>query len=339
MIKQIFKKIIEPYIPISLFLTLLTITGIWIAGGILLNNSFKELLPIYWIGYLIWLVSIIMSITLTVSRFKKVQNDLDNITWPVHRLKSKIRAVRSDLQVSILDLKKSLLEELAPINRQSAIESLHRFSDQEDLQTRAAIIGKLSPSSAFQLLSKFPEEGQLEIMSALAKISMVPVKQIGEINDKMNATLGFGFPDNTDIASGLAAVVRILRLVPVQFERKVCDYIENEDKQLATSIRNRVNAFEELTKYPDWAVQILLKKLESKLLCQALKGANQELREKFYHNMSAQAHNMLQDELDYMGNISQREISEAQYMVMEIVSQLEESGEINRADVADQETF
>lgn len=264
---------------------------------------------------------------------------MDNITWPVHRLKSKIRAVRSDLQVSILDLKKSLLEELAPINRQSAIESLHRFSDQEDLQTKAAIIGKLSPSSAFQLLSKFPEEGQLEIMSALAKISMVPVKQIGEINDKMNATLGFGFPDNTDIASGLAAVVRILRLVPVQFERKVCDYIENEDKQLATSIRNRVNAFEELTKYPDWAVQILLKKLESKLLCQALKGANQELREKFYHNMSAQAHNMLQDELDYMGNISQREISEAQYMVMEIVSQLEESGEINRADVADQETF
>ena len=60
----------------------------------------------------------------------------------------------------------------------------------------------------------------------------------------------------------------------------------------------------------------------------ALKTSSEEVEEKIYNNMSQRAANMLQEDIEYMGPVRLREVEEAQQKIVNVIRQLEESGEI-----------
>ena len=60
----------------------------------------------------------------------------------------------------------------------------------------------------------------------------------------------------------------------------------------------------------------------------ALKGATEELRAKFFKNMSKRAAEMLQEDMDYMGPVRVKDVEESQQKVVNVVRGLEEAGEI-----------
>ena len=60
----------------------------------------------------------------------------------------------------------------------------------------------------------------------------------------------------------------------------------------------------------------------------ALKGATEELRGKFFKNMSKRAAEMLQEDMDYMGPVRVKDVEDSQQKVVNVVRSLEEAGEI-----------
>ena len=60
----------------------------------------------------------------------------------------------------------------------------------------------------------------------------------------------------------------------------------------------------------------------------ALKGATEELKAKFFKNMSKRAAEMLKEDMDYMGPVRVKDVEEAQQKVVNVVRGLEEQGEI-----------
>ena len=60
----------------------------------------------------------------------------------------------------------------------------------------------------------------------------------------------------------------------------------------------------------------------------ALKGATEELRSKFFRNMSKRAAEMLKEDMDYMGPVRVRDVEESQQKVVNVVRALEDTGEI-----------
>ena len=60
----------------------------------------------------------------------------------------------------------------------------------------------------------------------------------------------------------------------------------------------------------------------------ALKGATEELRGKFFKNMSKRAAEMLQEDMDYMGPVRVKDVEDSQQKVVNVVRALEEAGEI-----------
>ncbi|MNY59044.1 Flagellar motor switch protein FliG [compost metagenome] len=60
----------------------------------------------------------------------------------------------------------------------------------------------------------------------------------------------------------------------------------------------------------------------------ALKGAQQELRDKFIRNMSTRAGEMLREDLEALGPVRVSQVEAEQKAILQVVRRLAESGEI-----------
>ena len=76
------------------------------------------------------------------------------------------------------------------------------------------------------------------------------------------------------------------------------------------------------------AIQTLLQKVDKKELALALKGANDQVKEVFFANMSARAGKMLKDDMEAMGPVRLKDVDEAQGRMVSTAKDLAARGEI-----------
>ena len=78
----------------------------------------------------------------------------------------------------------------------------------------------------------------------------------------------------------------------------------------------------------DRSLQRVLREIELKELGLALKGATEDLRSKFFKNMSKRAAEMLKEDMEFMGPVRVKDVEESQQKIVNVVRSLEEAGEI-----------
>ena len=86
--------------------------------------------------------------------------------------------------------------------------------------------------------------------------------------------------------------------------------------------------FEDLRRVSDTALRLILRLVSKDLhsLALALRGASEETREKIFRNLPEEILQMLQDEMDTLGEISAKDVEEGQRRVMMIIRRLENEG-------------
>jgi flagellar motor switch protein FliG len=107
------------------------------------------------------------------------------------------------------------------------------------------------------------------------------------------------------------------------------DKIESEDPQVAGEIQRLMFLFDDLVNIQDKDLQKVLREIDRKDLVLALKTADEKLRNKIFANMSERASDLLKEELQYMGMVKLKEVEAAQSRIIEVVKNLEETGEIS----------
>ena len=83
-----------------------------------------------------------------------------------------------------------------------------------------------------------------------------------------------------------------------------------------------------ITNLDDRAVQKWLREADQSDLAKALRGADDEVRDKVFRNMSRRAAAMLQEDMDFMGPVRRKDIIEAQKKLVNILFMLNEEGSI-----------
>ena len=76
------------------------------------------------------------------------------------------------------------------------------------------------------------------------------------------------------------------------------------------------------------AIQLILREIQSESLIVALKGANEELREKIFKNMSQRAAEMLREDLEAKGPVRVSEVEAEQKEILKVVRRLADEGQI-----------
>ena len=141
---------------------------------------------------------------------------------------------------------------------------------------------------------------------------------------KLSSVMGQDFT----MAGGIDAVVSLVNSADRTTERNIMEYLEENDPELAEEIKKRLFVFEDIMRLDDRSLQRVMREVDLKELSLALKGATEELKSKFFKNMSKRAAEMLQEDMDFMGPVRVKDVEEAQQKVVNVVRGLEEQGEI-----------
>ena len=127
---------------------------------------------------------------------------------------------------------------------------------------------------------------------------------------------------------GVQSVAEILNAVDRATEEEVLSEIEEDSAQMAEDIRNLMFVFEDCKNIDDKGIREVIRETQQEDLILALRGASDELKEKFFRNMSERAANMIREELEYMGPTKLSDVEGAQQNIVKVVRRLEAENKV-----------
>jgi flagellar motor switch protein FliG len=197
----------------------------------------------------------------------------------------------------------------------------------EHPQTLALVLGHLESGNAAEVIQKLPSGVRAEVLMRLARLESVPLDMLYEVDkvlqDQLKAMGGEG-----QKVGGVQSVAEILNAVDRSTEEEVLSDIEEESAQMAEDIRELMFVFEDIKNIDDRAVRELLKEISNDDLTLALKGASEDLQQKFFKNLSERAAGMIQEDLEIMGPVRLSDVENAQRSIVREVRRLEAEGRI-----------
>lgn len=211
--------------------------------------------------------------------------------------------------------------------RRTDPKQLLTFIRDEHPQTIALVLTYLVPEQAALILSSLPPERQSDIARRVAVMERISPEVVKEVERVLERKLSMVAQQDQTVG-GLKTLVNILNRVDRSTEKTILEELEVSDPDLADEIRKQMFVFEDIVKLHDAAIQRVLREVDTKDLARAMRGANEEVNERIFKNMSKRAADMLRDEIQYMGPIRLREVEEAQQKIVQIIRRLDETGEI-----------
>jgi flagellar motor switch protein FliG len=207
-------------------------------------------------------------------------------------------------------------------------QQLLSFIQNEHPQTIALILSYLSPEQSAQILGGLPPSAQWDVTRRIAKMDRITPEVLREVERVLERKLSTIMGQDFTIAGGIDAVVNLINRVDRGTERNIIEALEEQDPELAEEIKKRLFMFDDIGSMDDRSLQRVLRDVDMKDLGLALKGASEDLRSKFFKNMSKRAADMLREDMEFMGPVRVRMVEEAQQKIVNAVRQLEEAGEI-----------
>jgi len=196
----------------------------------------------------------------------------------------------------------------------------------EHAQLVALILAHVPAAQSANIVAKLPPAMAADAMRRLAHLGHVDTTILHSLEEVLESMLTVTAPLET--TGGIDHIVPILNASDPATERTVLDQLSLLDADLAESIRNELFTFEDLQKLDDEALQLIVRRAEKKTLAMALRQASHDVKDRIFANMTKQAAELLQDEIDTIRKVRFRDVEGAQHEITNLVHELENSGEI-----------
>ena len=213
-------------------------------------------------------------------------------------------------------------------------QQLSKFILGEHPQTIALILAHLQPANAAQLATLLPEELRVEVLTRMASLEDISPDVVSRISSVIELRLkALGGPSREQ-HGGVRAVAELFNRLERTVSTPVLEAIEEARPELAVSIRNLMFVFDDLLHVDDNGMREIIQRADKKGLTIALKGASDEIRQRFFGNMSKRAGEMLREEMEVLGAVRLRDVEKSQQEVVAIARKLEEEGLISTGAAA-----
>ncbi|WP_462323698.1 flagellar motor switch protein FliG [Desulfoplanes sp.] len=223
-----------------------------------------------------------------------------------------------------LDLGRTPFKELRTVSPKILSQILRN----EHPQTLALIAGHLPSDNAAELMQNLSTGVRSEVMMRLAKLEAVPEDMLMEVDKVLqNQLIAIGGKEGKHVG-GVHAVAEILNAIDHSTEEEILTEIEEESSNLADDIRQLMFVFEDSTSLDNRAIREVLKEISNDELGLSLKTASEELKTKFFSNMSERAATMIQEDLEIMGPVKLSDVESAQQSIVKTIRRLEAEGRI-----------
>lgn len=234
------------------------------------------------------------------------------------------------------DKAQSVLSRITPASSDRPIEildwmdarSISELIVDEHPQIIALVISYLESALGADVLMLLPEDAQPEVIARIATLQTVQPEALRELEEVMQRK----FKSNTSLRAsqvgGVKAAGNIMNFTQQNSEARIMKVIGKNDKDLMQAIMESMFVFENLIMSDEKSLQVLLRSVNTEDLVLALKGADEQLREKLFSCMSSRAAANIMDEMAALGPVRLTEVQEAQKAIINVARRLSDEGTI-----------
>ncbi|WP_291951130.1 flagellar motor switch protein FliG [Campylobacter sp.] len=204
-------------------------------------------------------------------------------------------------------------------------QQLADFITKEHPQTIALILAHMDTAQAAETLEYFSDELRSEVVIRMANLGDISPSIIKRVSAVLESKLESLTSYKVEVG-GPRAVAEVLNRLGQKASKTTLTYIEQSDERLATTIKDLMFTFDDISQLSTNAIREVLKVADKRDLMIGLKGASEDLKQKFMANMSTRAAEAFVEEMGFLGAVRVKDVEEAQRKVVEVVQKLAEQG-------------
>lgn len=196
----------------------------------------------------------------------------------------------------------------------------------EHPQIIATIFAHLDPAQAARIVHHLPGTLRGDVILRLATLDRVRPAALQELDTALARLLADSraAPKLTG-PGGIRAAADIVSLVDYQDEAEILARVRAYDPAIADRL---VLLFDHLARIDDRGLQLLIRQVDADTLIIALKAATADVQLRFFSNMSADAADILKEEIELRGAVRLTDVETAQRKIVAIARKLAEDGRL-----------
>lgn len=194
----------------------------------------------------------------------------------------------------------------------------------EHPQTIALVLSTQDSTYASEVIAHLPEELQADIIYRIAKLENVSQEVLDTLEIYLDDEVGKMVHDSQKQIAGFDQAVKLLSKMKHNLSASILGKLEDTDNELAQEMKKKMFTFEALADLDDRILQSILRRINNDSLALALKTASDELRQRFYSNMSPRAVEMIRDDLDTLGPVRLTDVAAMQQAIVKTAMRLQE---------------
>ena len=205
-------------------------------------------------------------------------------------------------------------------------QQLAKFIHNEHPQTIALVLSHLNYTQAAALLTSLPAAMRADVSQRMASLDQISPEIIHKIAAVIGQKLKSLGEFSRESYGGVRAVAEMLNRLDSTSGREILDHIDQQDTNLAETIRHLMFVFEDLLLIDPLGLKEVLAKVDRKVLTIALKGTSEQLRNHMLSCMSQRGADMLREDMEALGPVKIKEVEQSQQQIIALVRQLESEG-------------
>lgn len=198
---------------------------------------------------------------------------------------------------------------------------------EEHPQVIAAVLASLEPDHAGAVVDQLPEAVRGDVLLRVATLESVQPSALQAL-DEILAQQPQQRTGGTAAAGGVKRAAEIVNALKSSDDRKLIEEMVGIDEATTRQIQEQMFVFDNLLELDDRGIQTLLREVSSDQLVVALKGAEPQLREKIFKNMSTRAADMVRDDLETLGPVRVADVEAAQREMLTAAQRLADEGQL-----------
>lgn len=198
----------------------------------------------------------------------------------------------------------------------------------EHPQTIALFLSQINPKKSAEVLMNLPDEVEKEVVKRIATLENVNLQYVRELAQILLEELtSMGVKESLKL-EGTAIAAELLNSLDKETREVLLQSIGQEDPILEEKIREKMFTFEDIRKLSDRDIIEVLKVVDKNTLLIALKGAPEDIKQKFLKNMSKRAAKLFLEDMEALGPVKKSEIERAQKQIVSIIRKMIDEGKI-----------
>jgi flagellar motor switch protein FliG len=215
----------------------------------------------------------------------------------------------------------SVLREIQP-------RQLVNLLRKEQIQTWAMVLSYLEPARCAEVLALVSADLRTDIVERIATMEPAPSEVVQQVLTHLKNRISARSQMDVISSGGTKILAEILNTLDDSTSKQVLTGLEERNPELSRSVKKLLFVFEDIGDLDRTAIARLLREVDFHVLAVALKTASDKLKATILGALSKRAAETISEEIQFMPPVKLSEVEAAQEQVIEVLRNLEASGEI-----------